>query len=190
MVLARTGRSFVGVDAYPDMIRQAREAAKDSDFGQRFLSGDICRAKVSGRFDTVTLLGNTLAHLTLKEMDELLRVRKANVHRNTTFLMDYRDLIAMFWHGSWSSVKIQTHVVGKVVHRATKLDLERGILEMRARPSTRRWVLDWGHAIWSPFILEVLMQLHGWRLVHRSPRIAEKGAKAPLEHYVDIYRLP
>jgi SAM-dependent methyltransferase len=130
-ILERSGRSYLGVDANPDMIREARNAAKERGSSQRFLFGNICRARIPGRFDTVALLGNSLAHINVEDMDELLRARKANVHAGSTFLVDYRDLVAMFWYGSWSRVKTQTHVRGKVVHRTRLLDLEDGRLRMR-----------------------------------------------------------
>jgi SAM-dependent methyltransferase len=184
-VLARSRLSYVGIDANPDMIHEARTAKRNSR--QRFVLGDIRRSRIAGRFDTVALLGNSLAHLSVADMTELLSRRASNVHRGTTFLVDYRDLVAMFWNGSWSKVKIQTHVRGRVVHRARLVDLEGGKLHMRARPSSRGWVLDWAHAIWSPFILESLMQSHGWQLVRRSP--ASTDSKVPPEHYIDVYRL-
>jgi SAM-dependent methyltransferase len=188
LVLDSPGRTYVGVDANPDMIRAARTSAKARGSGQKFVLGDVCRARIRGRFDTVTLLGNSLAHINLSEMDELLGLRTANVGPGTTFLIDYRDLVAMFWRGTWSRVKVQTHVRGKVVHRARAVDLVAGRLRMRARPSSRGWVLDWTHAIWSPFILESVMRSHGWRLVSRSP-VGEPGPRAIPEHYIDVYRL-
>jgi SAM-dependent methyltransferase len=187
-VLEQHGRDYVGVDANPDMIRAARKAAKDAGSDQRFVLGDVARARIPGEFDTVTLLGNSLAHLNVDDLDEVLRRRRGNVHPGSTFFLDYRDLIGMFWQGTWSRKKTQS-VVGKVVHRTTSLDLERGRLEMRARPSSRKWVLDWAHAIWSPFILESLMRSHGWRLVSRTPSRSKTAAARVPESYVEVYRL-
>jgi SAM-dependent methyltransferase len=183
VLLAPTGRSYLGVDANPDMLREARKT------GLRFLRADITRDRIPGRFDTVTLIGNALAHFTVRDMDRLLRARRPNVHPGSTFLMDYRDLIAMFWQGSWTRVKIQTHLRAKVVSRARLVNLVNGTLDLRSRPSTRKWVLDWSHAIWSPFILEMLMRHHGWLLVHRSAVRKPAGASKIPEGYADVYRL-
>jgi 2-polyprenyl-3-methyl-5-hydroxy-6-metoxy-1,4-benzoquinol methylase len=188
-VVERSGRSYLGVDANPDMIREARKAATERGSSQRFLMANICRARIPGRFDTVALLGNSLAHINVQDMDELLRTRKANVHAGTTFLVDYRDLVAMFWQGTWSRVKVQTHVRGKVVHRTRLLDLEEGRLHMRARPGSFTWRLDWAHAIWSPFILEAVMRRHDWRLITRAPRHGKSGTTLIPEHIVEVYRL-
>ncbi len=188
-VLEQHGREYVGIDANPDMIREEGKTARETGGARRFILGDVSRARIAGRFDTLTLLGNSLAHLDVYDFDALLRVRRANVRAGCTFILDYRDLVAMFWQGTWSRVKVQTVVRGKVVHRATLLDLERGRLRMRARPASRKWMLDWAHAIWSPFIVESLMQSHGWRLVNRMPpRPHTAAAKVP-ESNVEVYRL-
>lgn len=182
-LLAPTGRSYLGVDANPDMLREAQKT------GLRFLRADITRDPIPGRFDTIALLGNALAHFTIDGMDRLMRTRRANTRPKSTFLVDYRDLIAMFWQGTWKRVHVQTFVRGKVTHRAQLLDLEKGALDMRGRPSTRRWVLDWSHAIWSPFILQMLMRHHGWMLVRRSVLRQPQGRARIPESYADVYRL-
>ena len=186
-VLESTRRTYVGMDANPDMIREARRAATERGSAQRFVLGDICRTRIAGRFDTLTLIGNSLGHLNVAQMDELLRMRKANVRAGTRFLIDYRDMVAMFWNGTWPRVKVQTHVVGRVVHRTQRVDLEGGRLHMRAKPGSGAWVLEWAHAIWSPFILDSIMRSHGWRLISRSP-MGTVRAKAIPEHYLDVYR--
>ena len=183
-LLAPTGRDYLGVDANPDMLREARRID-----GLRFLEADVTRDRIPGRFETVTMLGNAMAHFTTADMDRLLTARRANVRAGSTFLVDYRDLIAMFWQDSWTKVRVTTHVRGKITHRAKLLDLEKGTLDLRARPSTRKWVLDWSHAIWSPFILEPLMRRHGWLLVHRTAPPPKAGASRIPEYYLDVYRL-
>jgi SAM-dependent methyltransferase len=188
-ILEPTGRSYLGIDANPDMIREARKAAKSAASRQKFVLGDAWRAHIPGQFDTIALIGNSLAHFNVEDVDQLLRQRRGNVHSGSTFIVEYRDLVAMFWQGTWSGVKIQTHVRGRIVHRARLLDLENGRLALRARPSSRKWVLDWAHAIWSPFILDMVMRSRGWRLMHRSPpRSQSARAKIP-ESVIDVYRL-
>ena len=185
-VLEKHRRAYVGVDANPDMIRAARQAAREAGSGQRFVLGDVTRVRIAGQFDTVALVGNSLAHFTVDELDALLRRRRVNVHAGSTLIVDYRDLVGMFWSGTWTRTKVQTSIRGNVVHRATVLDLEHGRLEMRSRPASRKWVIDWSHAIWSPFIVESLMRSHGWRLVNRTP---PRSAAAIPEHVYDVYRL-
>jgi SAM-dependent methyltransferase len=188
-ILEPSGRKYLGIDANPDMIREAQKSAAEVGSKQQFVLGDVMKHSITGKFDTITLIGNSLAHFTVRDMDELLDRRRTNVHRGSTFLVDYRDLIGMFWHGTWSRVKIQTYVRGKIVHRARLVDLESGQLQIRARPSSRDWLLDWAHAIWSPFILEAVMRSHGWQLVNRAPAAPQSAAAKLPEHHVEVYRL-
>jgi SAM-dependent methyltransferase len=187
-VLRGTGRRYVGVDANPDMIRLARRTASASGENTRFVLGDIRRVKLRGTFTTWALLGNTMGHLSTADLGELVDLHRANAQPKTTFLIDYRDLVGMFWRGTWRRVRVQKFVRGKVVHRTTRVNLEEGMLEMLAVSAARRWKLKWNHAIWSPFILESLMRSHGWRLVHRSAWRSRGRPAALPEGYTDVYR--
>ncbi len=189
-VLEPTGRRYVGIDFNPDMIREARNAAAARGSDQRFLLGDAVHARVPGRFDTLTLLGNSLGHLTALDMDELLRCRSANVHPGSTFLIDYRDVVGMFWRASWShGPYVQTHKRGKVVHRTRKVDLERGVIFLRARSASGRWSVDLTHTIWSPFILEAVMRARGWTLLHRSSGYPGSTDQPAIDYWEDVYRV-
>ena len=185
-VLEQQRREYIGVDANPDMIREARRAAREAGSKQRFVLGDVARVRITGQFDTLTLIGNSLTHFTAGELDQLLRRRRTNVHAGSTLILDYRDLVGMFAYGAWSKVKVPKLGGGKAVHRVMLIDVEHGRLAMRSRSASRKWVLDWTHAIWSPFIVETLMRSHGWRLVERMPQ--RSGAAIP-EHVYDVYRL-
>lgn len=188
-VLEPTGRRYVGIDINPDMIREARNAAAARGSPQRFLLGDAVRARIPGRFDTLTLLGNSLGHLTASEMSELLRRRAINVRKGTTFLIDYRDVVNMFWNGRWShGPYVETHKRGKVVHRTRRVDLERGTIFIRARSASGRWSVDLTHTIWSPFILEALMGARGWRLVRRLPGLRASRPHTEVDYWEDAYR--
>lgn len=188
-IVAPTGRRYVGVDANPDMIRGARESSKTGRLRLRFLLGDACRVAVPGRYDTLTLLGNGLGHVRPSEMEELLVRRASNVHRGSTFVIDYRDVVAMFWDGAWTRKPyVQTHKRGKVVHRTRAVDFTRGVIRVRSRPAGGAWAMEFTQAIWSPFILEVLMGAHGWRLARRTA--GRSTPESPREPYLweDVYR--
>lgn len=189
VVLEGAGPRYVGVDANPDMIREAGRAARASGSRNRFVLGDVTRVSLRGRFDTLVLLGNALGHLGLQEMDELLRRRRSNVHRASTFLVDYRDVVGMIWRGEWArGPYVQTHKRGKVVSRTRSVDLESGLIHIRSRPSTGRWKVDFTQAIWSPFILEGLMRSHGWGLERRAPGNAPPEGISEVDRWVDVYR--
>lgn len=187
-VLEPMGHSCLGIDVNPDMIREARKDARERGSKQRFVLGDISQVRIPGRFDTVALIGNGLGHLNVADLENILTRVRRHVHPGSTFLFEYRDLVGLFWQGKWARVVVQTFVRGKIVHRTQSLDVEAGRIRMRARPAKGGWVLDWSHAVWSPFILEGLMRAHGWRLAGRWPASPKKGAKGMPEKYVEAYR--
>jgi SAM-dependent methyltransferase len=183
------GLRYVGVDANPDMIREARKSSVSSSPGIQVVLGDVSRVSVRGRFDTLTLLGNALGHLSLSEMGELLRRRVPNVHRGSTFLIDFRDVVGMFWDGAWARKPyVQTHKRGSVVHRTQSVNLEEGVIHIRSRPSRGQWTVDFTQAIWSPFILETLMEVYGWRLVRRAAGRSVPEGKTEPYRWEDVYR--
>lgn len=188
-ILEPTGRRYLGIDFNHDMIREARNAAAARGSRQRFLLGDAVSARIPGQFDTLTLLGNALGHLTASDMDTLLRHRAANAKEGSTFLIDYRDVVGMFWRGSWShGPYIETHKRGKTVHRTRRVDLRQGVILIRARSASRKWSVDLTHTIWSPFILEAVMRARGWKLIRRSLGRPGPGARPKIDYWEDVYR--
>ena len=188
LVVDGAGLSYVGVDGNPDMIREARTWARRRGSKARFLQGDLGTFRLAGQYDTITVLGNTMAHLTVDQFDRLLARLAHHVGPGCLLLIDYRDLVAMFWNGTWTHVKVQTFVRGRVTHRTRLVDLRSGRLEMSARSSSGRWRLRWSHAIWSPFILESMMRSRGWRLVQRVVSRSSGQGDQPPEAYLDVYR--
>lgn len=187
-VLEPTGRTYVGIDANPDMIREARRAARERGSRQRFVLGDITRVPLAGRFDTLALLGNALGHLDVRDLEDLLRARRANVASGARFIVDYRDVVAMFWHHAWEPVYVERHKRGTVTCRTRSVDFERGRIHIRARPASRQWVVDYTQALWSPFVLEGIMRGQGWRLVARHPGHSFVTDVADPFSWTEVYR--
>lgn len=187
-VLEGSGRSYLGVDANSDMVEAARRAAVARGSRQRFVLGDARRVALPGRFHTLTLLGNALGHLTVAEFDDLLVARAPNVRPRAAFLIEYRDVVGMFWRRSWSRRFVQTHKGGRVIHRTLAVDLEKGEISIRARAASGAWTVRFHAGIWSPFILEGLMRARGWRLVVRHPAGPERIPRSRVDLWVDVYR--
>ena len=166
-LLEKEGRECVGVDANPDMLREAGRAARDLGSHVRFLLGDATELRVTGRFDTVTILGNALSHLTAREFARLLGTRRRNVRRGSHLIVEYRDTVAMFARALWKSPYRETHKGGTTVHRTRSVDTTRGVIHVRARRG-REWTVDFTQKIWSPFLVEALAVDHGWTLVRRQ----------------------
>jgi SAM-dependent methyltransferase len=193
-VLGRSVTRYVGIDANPDMIRTARAPPSGGFSSRVFVLGDVSRKRVAGQFDTLTLLGNALGHLTVHEMDRLLALRRENVHVGSRFVIEYRDVVAMFWEQAWTEVYVQDHKRGRVVARTERVDFREGRVHITARPRSRRWRVAYTQAVWSPFILDSVMRWHGWRRVQSGSKAPEAsgsiGGASKLDRYLrlDAYR--
>ena len=179
-LLEDRGHTYVGVDINPDMLREARSAARRLHARARFLEGDIATLPIPGRFDTLTLLGNALSHLRADEAARLLATRRQNVHRGAYMILHYRDTVAVYYKGLWKSPYVETHKGARTVHRTQSIDWDTGVIQVRAKRRAA-WSVDFTVKIWSPFITAALLADHGWVSVHR---------RAVPAHYswVDVYR--
>lgn len=187
-LLEGSGRRYVGVDTNPDMIRAARASAASRGSTQRFVLADASRARLRGRFDTFAVLGNTLGHWNPREFSDLLRARARNAAPGACFLIEYRDVVGLFWRRNWSGRLVQVHKAGRIVHRTVRVDFETGEVWIRARPSRGAWSATFTQAVWSPFILETLMASHGWRRVARWPERPPGKGRVGTDLWVDVYR--
>ena len=179
-LLEDRGHKYVGVDINPDMLGQARSAARRLHARVRFLEGDIATLPIAGRFDTLTLLGNALSHLRTDEFARLLATRRQNVHRGSYIILDYRDTVAMFYKGQWKSPYVETHKGARAVHRTRSIDWDTGVIHVRAKRRAA-WSVDFTQKIWSPFITAALLADHGWVSVHRRAVPAHNS-------WIDVYR--
>jgi len=75
------GRRYVGIDVNPDAVSSARKYAEGVGSSNEFILGDARKMKVSGTFDTITLLGNALCHFNTAEVEDILESVRGNVKR-------------------------------------------------------------------------------------------------------------
>lgn len=174
------GHSYFGVDINPDMVNSARLHAKEMRSRNRFILGDIASVKLGGVFDTITLLGNALIHFNSAEFEDILRNIEGNTHSGTFFLVDYRDVVEMLFTGRWGRRYAQKRGEKTVVSLRKGINLERGEILIESRVSGKH-NLNFGHAIWSPFIIEPIMNARNWKLARRRPVPAWSG-------WLDVYR--
>lgn len=86
---ARWGLSVVGIDMEMEMIRLAREKARRENLDVEFQTGDMRNLEdVSGKFDAVICIGNSLVHL-LNEKDLLtsLEQMKTKLYHGGTLIL-------------------------------------------------------------------------------------------------------
>lgn len=166
---AGPGRTYLGVDANPDMIRQARLSARKLGIPATFRLSDIRRVKLHGRYDTITLLGNALPHLASRDLLSAVRNLEGHVAKDARLIIDYRDTVQQFFDGQGHGSFTQRRDGHRWVSTTQGVDLRAGVIRVEIRRDGRRNFASHGQAIWSPFILEPLLLTQGWTLVRRKP---------------------
>jgi len=174
------GRNYTGIDVNPDMIRAARRYAKISKSSFRFILGDAATTRISGRFDTIAFVGNGMAHVNVKTFSRLLQNIQRNAHRGSLFIADYRDVVELLAKRKWKARMTERREGKSFVSITTGFDTKAGDIHKLAKFRKGRNV-RFTHAIWSPFILEPLIEAYGWRLLKRKRNEQSPG-------WVEVYR--
>jgi SAM-dependent methyltransferase len=177
----RRGRSYVGIDTNPDMIREARRSAQTRGSSASFLLSDVRRVRLVGRFDTVVMLGNALSHLTTQDFLQVLRRLSGHLRPSARFIVDYRDTVRLFFDGKWGKRHVQHKGGHRLVSTTRGVNLQRGEILIVSRRDGVRGSIAGSQTVWSPFVLEPLMVSQGWRLVRRTPERRWYGWR-------DVYR--
>ena len=180
-IAEKEGRQYVGVDINPDAIAGARRHAERVRSRNRFVLGDARKVKVAGRFDTITLLGNALCHFNTSEFAEIVDNLRRNVKRGSHFIVDYRDVVQIFYRRGWAHRFRQTRDGRPMVSVTKRLDSVSGELVIDSLGATGKSQLEFTYGVWSPFIIEPMMFSRGWSLERR--RLNEKKLVC-----IDIYR--
>ncbi|HWB82268.1 MAG TPA: class I SAM-dependent methyltransferase [Nannocystaceae bacterium] len=167
-ILEPHGHRYVGVDINPDMIRAGKEWARANGSRNRFVLGDAATVELSGRFDTVTLLGNASCHIEPVKLGAILRNLARHLRRDATFVIDYRDVVEMLDARQWRRRAVERRNGRVTRFEATECDTVRGSMVASYRPDGDRRVAEFRHAIWSPFIMSALLEGAGWRLLARK----------------------
>ena len=179
LVVEPEGHDYVGVDINPDAIGAAKRYAKEVGSHNRFILGDMLNVKLEGTFDTVALLGNALIHFNTASLGKIMDSLDPHVHRGSFFIVDYRDVVGMLYRREWGKRYQERDGSRTVVSIPQGIDVERGEILIKSE-SDGKHNLDFGHAIWSPFIIEPLLLAKGWRLAKQYRRRAWKG-------WLDVY---
>ena len=170
-VIEPRGHTYTGVDINSDMIESGRKHVDETRSRNLLILGDARSAQFHGHFDTVTILGNALIHFTASDLSRTLRNLKTNVHLGASFLIEYRDVVSMLYSGTWDKKYVQRRN-GKIVVGVTKeIDATTGNIAIMSMTNGHKGA-PFTHAIWSPFIVEAVLELSGWTLARRrsSPR--------------------
>ncbi|MFH1229520.1 MAG: class I SAM-dependent methyltransferase [Candidatus Aenigmatarchaeota archaeon] len=178
-IIEPKGHKYTGMDIDPDMINSAKRHVRKINSDNKIILGDATKKKLSGKFDTLTNIGNSLIHINLGSFLKIMKNFEKNIHRGTYFVIEYRDVVRLFYDRQWKNRMVEKSK-GKVIISLTKgANMEVGEAYKEASERSGKNKVEFIHAIWSPFILENIMKLFGWKLVKR---------KSSNVLYTDVYR--
>jgi SAM-dependent methyltransferase len=175
------GRRYVGVDTNPDMIREARREARRRGARSTFVLADVRGLRLEGTFDTVTMLGNALSHLTARDLLRALDRLDGHLSPSAHLLVDYRDTVRLLFEGKWKRRYVQRKSGCTVVSTTRGVDLATGEILLSSRRTRGARPANFTQTIWSPFLVEAVLRPRGWRLVRRRREARWSG-------YLDVYR--
>jgi len=163
-IIEPKGHEYLGVDVNPDMIKGAKEYATKIKSRNKFLLRNIVKSKVNGRFDTISLIGNSLAHFTTFQFVKVL----GNLPTAEYFIIDYRDVVEILSKKQWKDKMIEKRSGKKYISLTEGFNTESGEIYKSSSQKDKSKKIEFIHTIWSPFILEPMMNLKGWQLVKRK----------------------
>ena len=180
-IIESKGHRYAGIDINPDMINSAKKYAKKTKSKNKFILGDIAKRKINGKFNTITLIGNALVHFNTHEFLGILKNLKRNTSKGAYFIIDYRDVVELLFKKQWKDRMIEKNK-GKTIISLTKgADTEEGEIYKTASERSGKNKIKFKHTIWSPFIIEPLMKISGWRLMKRNRLETWQG-------WIDVYK--
>lgn len=174
-IIERNGHKYTGIDINPDMISDAKSYAKDTKSKNKFILADATKRKIKGTFDTITFLGNALCHINTHQLLQLMQ--NLNYRKGSFFIVDYRDVVRLLYNKKWRKHKTNRGIITEPLGCDTK---NGEILNVTYNPGGKNKV-RFNHTIWSPFILEPIMNSLGWKLLKRRELKRWEG-------WFDIYR--
>jgi SAM-dependent methyltransferase len=181
-IAEKHGHEYVGIDINPDAVNAGRKYGKSVGSKVEFILGDARREKLDGTFNTVTLLGNALCHFNTSDVVKVLANIRSNLVEGAYFIVDYRDVVKLLYERKWDR-RFKEVREGKPTISITKeCDTLKGQFDMDSFGGSGRKEVEFVHGIWSPFIIEPIMELNGWSLVNRK-------LKRKLTVWQDVYRM-
>ena len=181
VLLEPLGKQYVGVDLNINMIKNAKNYAVRTKSKNKFILTDAVSYKSKNKFDTIAILGNALMHIGTRELVKILENVKTYTSKGAFFIIDYRDLVYMLAEKQWKDKYVKKQNGRTVVSRHSGENVVDGYLIRKAQDLSTKRKVKFTHYIWSPFIIEPLMNSNGWELVKRTKNKQWPG-------WLDVYK--
>jgi len=177
--LEELGLDVTGIDIQEEMIRKAKEAAHLLKSKVKFIVGDIETINLDEKFDSVFLLGNVIAHISITKFNNIISKIKELLTDNGVLVIHYFDTISEIWNRDFFIKSPQ--MVGKEVYFTYDSDggyVNITLIEKQLRDDLYEAV-RFKLYIWAPWILENFLKFQSFSLLGRE--------YLPRNAYLDIY---
>jgi len=180
-LIESNGHKYTGLDINPDMIKNAKKHAKEIKSKNKFILGDATKKKINGTFNTITSIGNGLCHITTHDFLNILKNIKKNSKKGTHFLIEYRDVVGMLFRKEWKYKMIEKSKGKTLTSLTIGASMKEGEIYKKSFDKNGQNKIFFTHTIWSPFIMEPIMNSDGWKLLKRKKNKRWKG-------WLEIYK--
>lgn len=170
-IVEKDGKNYTGIDLNEEMIERARKFKDKTGSGCKFLHGNVTDVDVQRKFNTITFIGNSIIHFSPEDFIEMIKNIESNSKDGTYFIVEYRDVVKLLAKGEWEDEYEFEENDEAITTLSEKYDTEEGVILQRKKGSD----LEWQVGIWSPFMMESIMNLLGWELVKRRTREDYEG---------------
>lgn len=172
--------SYTGIDVNPDQVKAAREYAKKVGSKCKFILGDAEKIEVPEKYDTITIIGNGLPNISTEKLCGILDNLQHNV-KEAIVIIEYVDMVSAIFHG----VSMPSDTKGLSV-KEIGFDGVKGNIIRRVSTASGAG-MEFGYHIWSPYILQFLLNTKRIRLLKRGSGYFEyKGWHVP--SLLEVYR--
>jgi len=178
--LEKLGLNVVGLDSQEEMIKMANKAAREINSKAIFIHGNLEDMPEETLFDSIFMLGNVLAHISVFELNEMLIKLKGLLRKSGVLVIHYADTIGDILNKEFFVVN---HGASRSDIEFT-YDIENGAINITVIEKKIREDLYEAERfkifIWAPWILEIILNNEGFHLMHRE--------YLPRNMVLDIYK--
>lgn len=153
-LLEEYGFEVVGIDIDDEMIKKAREYAKEKNSKVEFIVGDARKLPFEDEtFDYVLFLGNTTVHFSPKELNEVFKEVKRVLKKDGLFLINFVDMRELLSRVQMGTIVGEEYWISKVMIDEGE---KTAVIEYKSEKDSFRVRF----AIWGKTAVELLAKLY------------------------------
>jgi hypothetical protein len=179
--LERKGYKVVGVDVNKKMIALANKIKRRHKFKSKFILSPAERVKLSEKFDSVIIFGNTIFGISPQNFVKIIQNIKSYLNPNSHILINYRGWLTKLINKEWKDIFFDSENI--VSFNLKCDDSQSSVTKIYVDLSGKKLPCTSTFYMWSSGFLEAIMNALGFKLVKRFE------TKAEMCEVMDIYLL-